>query len=154
MPVAGVQHSDLMQAAGFKLVTCPYSGEQWAAIPAIAPDWAIIHVQEADADGNCRIAGPRYDDLLLARAAAHVLVTAERIVAGATFAAAPERTDLPGLLVTAVVEAPRGAWPHACHGEYAAADDFFAAYLAAAAAGEGERSAYVQRVLHSDGVAP
>lgn len=133
--MAGLTGSDLMRASGFQTVTCPYTGQTWAAIPAIAPDWAIIHVQEADASGNARIFGPKYDDVYKAKAARQVLVTAEQIVDGAELARQPELTDIPGFLVTAVVHAPGGAAPHSCHGHYPADDAFFRRYLDACAGG-------------------
>lgn len=144
-----------MRASGFHLVTCPYTGAQWAAVPAISPDWAVIHVQEADAQGNCRIAGPKYDDLLLAKASEQVLVTTERLVDCDLLAARPELTDLPGFLVSVVVLAPGGAWPHGCYGEYPADDAFFGAYLEAAASGSSVYENFLlRRALPGAGVAP
>src|SRR6185312_12576136 len=49
----------------------------------------------------------------LVKAAAKVIVTAERIVPTDAFRAAPERTSFPGYAVDHVVHAPRGAWPTA-----------------------------------------
>src|SRR5215831_3707527 len=40
-----------------KSVTCPFTGEQLAAVPAIRPDVAIIHAQKADRAGNILIEG-------------------------------------------------------------------------------------------------
>src|SRR5213076_2336491 len=68
-----------------------------------------VHVQEAHALGNARIVGTRFEDVLMAQAARRVIVTAERIVDGTAFAATPELVAIPGFLVEAVVEAPRGA---------------------------------------------
>jgi acyl CoA:acetate/3-ketoacid CoA transferase alpha subunit len=45
-------------ARGFSLVQDPYSEAEVYAIPALMPDVALIHVQEADAEGNGRIIGP------------------------------------------------------------------------------------------------
>jgi glutaconate CoA-transferase subunit A len=59
-----------------------------------------------------------FEDTLMARAARRVIVTAERIVDRAQLAAEPERTSIPGFLVEAIVEAPRGAWPTSCAGLY------------------------------------
>ena len=38
-------------------VTCPYTGEVLATVPAIRPDVAIIHAQQADRDGNVLLEG-------------------------------------------------------------------------------------------------
>src|SRR5690348_2762291 len=109
MPFAGFGGSDLPEASGFKTVCDPYSGQETLVVPAVRPDVAIVHVQEADEDGNLRILGTPYEDLLLAKASARIIATAERIVERETFVAQPELTALPGFLVDLVVEAPRGA---------------------------------------------
>jgi glutaconate CoA-transferase subunit A len=118
MPLNGLQGSDLPALRGFATVRDPYSGLEVVAVPSIAPDVAFIHVQEADVEGNGRIWGSVFEDTLMVRAAKRVILTAERIVDGATFAAEPDRTDVPGFLVEAVVEAPGGAWPTSCAGLY------------------------------------
>jgi len=127
MPIAGMFGSDLLEARGFRTIADPYTGQDVVAVPALQPDVAIIHVQEADAEGNARITGTRFEDVLMAQAAKRVIVTAERIVDGASFEAAPETVAIPSFLVEAVVEAPSGAWPCSCAGEY----DFDAEYLRA-----------------------
>src|SRR5258708_33008055 len=38
---------------------CPFTGEPYIAMPAPTPDVSFVHVQIADADGHCRIGGPR-----------------------------------------------------------------------------------------------
>ncbi len=118
LPVRGLDGSDLIAARGFKKVANPYGEGEFVAIPAIRPDVAILHVQEADELGNGRIGGPKYEDALMAKAARRVILTAERIVETARFEAEPDRTDIPGFLVEAVVHAPGGAAPGSCAGHY------------------------------------
>src|SRR5215469_3830693 len=118
MPFAGMAGSDLPQASGFARLQDPYGGGEVLVIPAIRPDVALIHVQAADEDGNLRILGSPYEDLLLAKASRRVIATAERIAPRHEFLAQPELTALPGFLVDMVVEAPRGAWPTSCAGHY------------------------------------
>ena len=114
MPVAGLDGSDLPAARGFQRLADPYSDRSVYVVPALQPDVAIIHVQEADAQGNARILGTRFEDVLMTQAARRTILTAERIVDGATFAAAPESVAIPSFLVGAVVELPHGAWPFSC----------------------------------------
>jgi glutaconate CoA-transferase subunit A len=118
MPAAGFDGSDLPEARGFKHVVDPYTGEQVLAVPRLRPDVAVIHVPEADAEGNSRIYGTRFEDVLMANAAATVIISAERIVDRAELARQPELTAIPGFLVSAVVHAPGGAWPGSCHPLY------------------------------------
>jgi glutaconate CoA-transferase subunit A len=127
MPVAGLQGSDLPAARGFQLVQDPYSDAAVYVVPALTPDVAILHVQEADAAGNGRIIGTRFEDVSMAQAARRVILTAERIVDGEAFAETPETVAIASFLVDAVVEAPGGAWPLSCTPLY----EYDAAYLAA-----------------------
>ena len=131
MPVAGMLGSDLLTARGFKTMADPYTGAEVVAVPALIPDVAIIHLQEADAEGNGRISGTRFEDVLMAQAARRVIVTAERIVDGEAFEAVPETVAIPGFMVDAVVEAPRGAWPSSCAGHYDYDEEYLAAYMSA-----------------------
>lgn len=126
MPVAGLTDSDVPAAQGFRTVADPYTGQEVMAIAAIIPDVAIIHVHEADEQGNARIKGTLFEDLLMVTAARRVILTAERIVDGKAFAEQPELTTIAGFMVDGVVEAPHGAWPCSCAGLY----DYDAAYLA------------------------
>jgi glutaconate CoA-transferase subunit A len=132
MPIAGMQGSDLPAVRGFKTIVDPYAGQEVVVIPALTPDVAILHVQEADRSGNARIIATRFEDVLMAQAARRVVVTAERIVDGAAFEETPELVAIPGFLVDAVVAAPRGAWPCSCAGFYDYDADYLAEYVAAA----------------------
>jgi len=133
MPAAGFTGSDLPAARGFKRVLDPYTGESVLVIPRLRPDVALIHVPEADAEGNGRVYGTRFEDALIARAARTVILTAERIVAREELERQPELTLIPGLFVSAVVYAPGGAWPGSCHPLYDYHVAAVNAYLAAAA---------------------
>lgn len=149
MPVAGMFGSDLVAARGFRVIDDPYGGAPVVAIPALAPDAAILHVQEADAFGNARIVGTRFEDVLMAQAAKRVIVTAERIVDGGAFEAAPEVVAIPGFMVDAVVHAPKGAWPCGCAGEYEPDLAYLGAYVAASKDADAVRRFIDQRVLHA-----
>jgi glutaconate CoA-transferase subunit A len=136
LPIRGAIGSDIVPELGLKPVTCPYTGEELLAAPAIRPDVAVIHAEVADAQGNVAAPSTRdflYDaDAALARAADRVVVTAERIVG------TEELRGGDALLfsfeVDAVVHAPRGAWPTAVPGLYGADVEAVRAYLAAAPA--------------------
>jgi glutaconate CoA-transferase, subunit A len=132
MPAAGFTGSDLPAARGFKRVADPYTGEELLAIPRLRPDVAVIHVPEADAVGNGRVYGTQFEDALMARAAATVILTAERIVETAELARQPELTLIPSVFVNAVVHAPGGAWPGSCYPLYDYDPAAVSAYLAAA----------------------
>ncbi len=118
-PVAGVFGSDLLALNHWKTVADPYgSGKETVVVPAISPDVAVIHANEADANGDARVYGSPPWDRELTRAAKRVFVTAERLVSSAQLAQQPELTLLPGFMVEAVAIVPRGAWPGSLHPDY------------------------------------
>lgn len=128
-PIAGMFGSDLLHVRDFKTIKDPYTGEEVVAIPKLQPDWAIVHVQEADPSGNARIYGTPFEDVLMTRAAKGVILTAERIVPTEAFEQQPELTQIPGFLVTAVVEAKGGAYPGSCYPYYEADSAAIQEYL-------------------------
>lgn len=136
LPVAGMLTSDLMHAQGFRTVTDPYSGEEFAAVQALRPDVAIVHVQEADEQGNGRIYGTVYEDDLMARAARRVIVTCERLISTEETARMPELTTIPGVLVSHVVVVPQGAHPCSCGDLYDYDYAFLAGYVEACSSPE------------------
>jgi glutaconate CoA-transferase, subunit A len=147
MPVAGLQGSDLPAARGFRLVADPYSDAAVYVVPALRPDVAILHVQEADAEGNARIIGTRFEDVLMAQAARSVILTAERILDGEAFATEPETVAIPSFVVDAVVPAPGGAWPFSCTPLYEYDAEYLAAWVAAAREPERAQRFIAERIL-------
>ena len=113
-------------------VADPYTGQDVYVVPRLQPDWAIIHVPEADAAGNARIYGTVFWDRVMARAAKRVIVSAERIVPSTELAEQPELTAIPGLFVEAVVHAPGGALPCSSTPDYDLDRAGVQAYLEAA----------------------
>jgi glutaconate CoA-transferase subunit A len=107
-----------------KTIRDPYTNQPLVAIPAFIPDYAIIHVNEADKTGNGRIIGDPYLDSLFVRAANKVIMTAERIV---PVGKVQESTIL-GCWVEMVVEAPKAAYPGACYPDYGISEKEFKKY--------------------------
>ena len=120
MPVGGMWGSDLVgiRPEFFSIMKSPFDGSETVVVNALVPDYAIIHVQEADIYGNCRILGPSYQDGLMARAAKKTIITTERIVGTYRMQEEPKLTAIPHFLVEAVVELPGGAKPGICYPEY------------------------------------
>lgn len=131
-PVAGMFGSDIPTASGLKTVVDPYTGQAVYVVPRLRPDWAILHVPEADAAGNARIYGTPFWDRAMARAARGVILSAERIVPSEELARQPELTAIPGLFVRAVVHAPGGALPCSSTPDYDLDRAAVRAYLEAA----------------------
>jgi glutaconate CoA-transferase, subunit A len=98
------------------------------AVRALHPDVAIVHVQRADRDGNAHCWGNFGVMLEGVRAARRVIVVAEEIVEPEVIASDPNRTVIPGFLVSAVVYEPFGAHPSPVQGYYKRDDAAFRQY--------------------------
>lgn len=97
----------------------PFNGaDKIVLLPALNPDVAIVHAQYVGEDGTVRIKGLTFADLEQARAADRVIVTCEEIVPRSFIREDPDQNSLGAFLVDAVVEAPFGAHPTACHYYY------------------------------------
>ena len=104
--------------------------ETLLAVRAIQPDVTIVHVQRADRLGNAHCWGNFAVMLEGVRAANKVILCAEEIVTEEVIASDPNRTVIPGFLVSAVVECPYGAHPSPVQGYYKRDDAFFQQYHA------------------------
>ena len=100
------------------------------AVRAIVPDIAIVHVQRADEEGNAHCWGNLGVMQEAVRAAKKVMVVAEEIVEAEVIATDPNRTVIPGFLVSAVVHGPFGAHPSPVQGHYSRDNEYFRAYHA------------------------
>ncbi len=114
IPIADISKSYFVKERGFKFVENPYGGGKVLTVPAIKPEFAIIHVQKADEDGNALIYGPWFEDVLMARAAEKIIITTEMIVPKEDLRRDIDAVWIPSYKVVAVVEVPRGAYPGAC----------------------------------------
>jgi glutaconate CoA-transferase subunit A len=104
-------------------ITCPFTGEKLAAVPAHRPDVGIVHAQQADRDGNVQlwgIAGVQKEAVL---ASARSIVTVEEIVE--RLEPRPGGVVIPSWVISAVAVAPGGAHPSYAHGYYERDNDFY-----------------------------
>src|SRR3954464_4895808 len=108
--------------------SAPGEREMLYAVRSLVPDVAIVHVQRADEEGNAHCWGNFGVMLEGVRAAKKVIVCAEEIVPREVIASDPNRTVIPGFLVSAVCEVPLGAHPSPVQGYYKRDDEFFAQY--------------------------
>ena len=107
-------------------ITCPFTGEELMAVPALNPDVAIIHAQQADRRGNVAIwgiTGIQKEAVLSARRA---IVTVEEVVA--SFGPRPFQIVLPSVAVEAVAVVPHGAHPSYADGFYDRDNAFYEAW--------------------------
>src|SRR5690606_16072284 len=115
----GYKGADLPKVnPAIKSVTCPYTGEELATVPAHRPDVTFIHAQKASAKGDVLIEGIIGVQKEAALAARRVVVTVEEVVPD--FAGLhPNLCILPHWTIDAVAVVPGGAHPSYTHGYYA-----------------------------------
>ncbi|MFD1694543.1 CoA transferase subunit A [Roseibium aestuarii] len=101
-----------------KFITCPFTGEELAAVPAHRPDVAVIHAQKATKKGDVLIEGITGVQKEAVLAAKRSVVTVEEIVEDFDDVH-PNATVLPFWTVTSVVKVPGGAHPSYTQGYYA-----------------------------------
>ncbi|WP_182358840.1 CoA transferase subunit A [Tomitella gaofuii] len=136
LPTRAGLGSDVMTVnPGLKTVADPYGDEVFAAMPALKLDAALVHMNRADMHGNSQFLGPDlYFDDLMCMAAEDSYVSCEQIVPTEelTADAHPSTLRISRLLVSGVVEAPRGAHFTSCAPDYGRDEAFQRAYVNAA----------------------
>lgn len=100
-----------------KSITCPFTGEELAAVPAHRPDVTFIHAQKANRKGDVLIEGIIGVQKEAALAARRVVVTVEEVVPDFK-GLHPNLTILPNWTIDAIAVVPGGAHPSYTHGYY------------------------------------
>jgi glutaconate CoA-transferase, subunit A len=129
MPFAvmrGYVGTDLAPITRVRPITCPFTGEELVAVPALRPDVAIVHAQEADREGNVQLWGIPGVQKEAVLSADRSLVTVERIVE--TLVPRPGGLVIPGWVIDAVAEAPGGSQPSYSLGITTRDNDFYRAW--------------------------
>jgi glutaconate CoA-transferase subunit A len=119
----GYAGTDLAERTRTATVTCPFTGEELTAVPAIRPDVGIVHAQQADEDGNVQLWGILGVQKEVVLASRRSLVTVEEVVPA--LEPRPGAIVIPGWAVTAVALAPGGAHPSYAHGYYERDNAFY-----------------------------
>lgn len=102
--------TDLVEHTTVAEITSPFDGSEVSAVPALNPDVAVIHAQQADRRGNVGmwgITGVQREAALAARA---VVVTVEEVVDELDLRGSNPAT-LPSWTVDAIAEVARGSHP-------------------------------------------
>src|SRR6266576_2024549 len=161
-PLRNYMGTDLPTAnPRIRTVACPYTGESLATVPALNPGVTIVHAQRADAAGNTQMWGLVGVQKEAAFASERVIVVVEELVEEAVIRSDPNRTVIPGMIVSAVVVEPWGAHPSYAQGYYDRDNDFYVAwegisrdpdkltrYLEEFVYGVPDRAGYVQKQPH------
>jgi glutaconate CoA-transferase subunit A len=119
----GYVGTDLMERTRVEPLTCPFTEEQLVAVPALNPDVAIVHAQEADREGNVQLWGIPGVQKEAVLAAERSLVTVERVVD--ELEPRPGGVVIPGWALDLVAEAPGGSHPSYSLGITERDNDFY-----------------------------
>jgi glutaconate CoA-transferase subunit A len=110
-----------------KHVTCPFTGDRLAAVPALRPDAAVIHALKADRAGNVLMHGILGVQKEAVLASKRSLITVEEVVDD--FGPRSFNTViLPHWTVGAIAEVPGGAFPSYAQGYYKRDNVFYLAW--------------------------
>ncbi len=141
MPLRGILGSDLLAYRDdWRVIDNPFgSDDPIVLLPALRPDVALFHAALADRQGNVWI-GVRRELMMMAHAAKRTLVTVEEItdddlLADDRMAAG----TIPGLYVSTIAVAERGAWPVGLRNRYPADQAHLERYVRDAKTPEGFR---------------
>jgi glutaconate CoA-transferase subunit A len=129
LPMNQTGATDLERAnSNIKRIPDPYGGKDVIVVPALNPDVAIVHVQRADANGNAHLWGIIGEQKEAAFAAKKVVLTAEEIVDESVIRSDPNRTMIPGIVVSAVCHVPFACHPSYAQGYYDRDNEFYLAW--------------------------
>lgn len=131
LPARIMLGTDTMKYSAAKEITCPFTGITLAALPALYPDVALIHVHRCDEFGNAQIDGITVADLDVARAAKRVILSTERLISTEEIRRQPDRTAIPYFCVDAVVVQRFGGYPGNVAYEYYSDEEHLRAWLRA-----------------------
>ena len=122
----GYVGTDLPKVTTIAPITCPFTGEELMAVPALRPDVSVIHAQQVDAGGNVAIWGISGIQKEAVLSANKAIATVEEAVEELT--PHPFQIVLPAVLFDAVAVEPRGAHPSYADGYYDRDNAFYEAW--------------------------
>jgi glutaconate CoA-transferase subunit A len=111
-----------------KRIPDPFGGKDVIVVPALHPDVTIVHVQRTDENGNAHLWGIIGEQKEAAFAAKKVILTAEEIVDESVIRSDPNRTMIPGIVVSAVCHVPFACHPSYAQGYYDRDNEFYLAW--------------------------
>src|SRR5438876_6507579 len=119
----GYCDTDLPARTEVRRVTCPFTGQEPAAVRAHRPDVGIVHAQQADRAGNVQLWGITGVQKEVVLASARSIVTVEELVDELELR--PGGVVIPAGAIGAVCAVPHGAHPSYAHGYYERDNDFY-----------------------------
>ncbi|MHA2364617.1 MAG: CoA transferase subunit A [Candidatus Hodarchaeales archaeon] len=102
----------------YKNIKSPYDKKDYYVVPALKPDVALIHCQQADQSGYGIYQGAASIDELMSESAERVILTCDEIVPLEWIQQNHIRTIILSHFTDYVIEAPYAAHPCSSHGHY------------------------------------
>ena len=130
-----VRHNPL-----YRVAPDPFSDRDVLCVPALTPDFTLLHAQISDEFGNLVLAPAASMDVLLARASRRVLATCDELHESEAMIQADLQAAVPGAFVAGVVHLPGAARPTSSPGLYGVDRAEFKRYTAAMKGDETRRS--------------
>ncbi|GBC76823.1 3-oxoadipate CoA-transferase subunit A [bacterium HR08] len=144
-------YTDLVRVnTDYRFARDPFTGEEVLCVPALTPDWALLHAQQSDPFGNARHLGSAYMDLLLARAARRCIVSCDEVIPHEAVRAEPRLTTVPSIRVNAIAPLFGSAHPTASEPLYEVDREHLRLYLELNRTPEGAARYLQEFVLSSD----
>ncbi|MHB1954851.1 MAG: CoA transferase subunit A [Sulfobacillus sp.] len=128
---AGLGTDVLHVNTSFRTIEDPFSSQTLVAVPAIHPDFALLHVNYADDRGNGVILGDGHIDVLCAKAARTTFMSCERVLNGEELQKFGRDVQVLRIHTQGVTEIAWGAHPTGCAPEYRADLKHLEEYIAA-----------------------
>ncbi len=146
-PVPGVLGSGVLERRkDFIVMANPFAPEtDIVLVPALQPDFALIHALSADPDGNL-VVGGQGDEALLARAAKHAIATVEVVAADALDTRPRDSEIIASTYVDFVVAASRSTYPFPGYRDREQDNKAIGAYIAASTSPE-TANAYIENAV-------
>jgi glutaconate CoA-transferase, subunit A len=122
IPIRGLIGSDIMTVRDdYMIIDNPFAeNDPIVVLPAIIPDFALIHVSLVDELGNVYL-GTHRDMALMAHASKQCLVTTEAIYEGNLLEdPLMAASTMSSIYVSGIAVVEKGAWPHGLQGLYPA----------------------------------
>ncbi len=113
----------------FGRISDPFGGPDVVAVPPLAPDYALIHVNYADAQGHGVILGDSHVDALCAKAAKTTFMSCEHVLSSKDLRTMKATAQILRIYTKGVVEVPWGAHPTIMAPEYRLDLEAFNTYL-------------------------
>ncbi|RMG48205.1 MAG: hypothetical protein D6723_15470 [Acidobacteria bacterium] len=141
--------ADMARVTGeYRTTINPFTGEVVVCVPAINPDWVLLHAQQSDPFGNLRYMGSGFLDALLVRAGRRVIASCDELIPHEMVRSEPRATTIPAMMVDQVVPIHGGAHPTSSLPFYEVDRSHIRSYLKSSKTEEGFR-AYLDRFVFS-----